>query len=556
MRAGGLMGLGAALAACTSNTPAPTNTSAPAANPPAAASPSAAAGAGTRGNGNDAARLFFNPIQPSSKDDLVLADGFKYTVIRSWGDPVNATGQFGFNNDFIAYFPIDMLQGGKNSSDGLLWVNHEYPDPKFISNYLDPKVPKTKQQIEAEKKSVGGSILRVKQTSGAWAFVDDPQYNRRIDANTPIELTGPARGSAAVGGATTVTGTVANCAGGQTPWGTALSCEENYQDYSPDPDKNGYGWKQAGDPFVDEHYGWVVEVDPFDQNSVPRKHTALGRFRHEGAEVVISKATNKVVVYMGDDKVDECVYKFVSKGAYNLSDRAANLKLLEEGTLYVADFANGKWLPLDWEKDQKLQDKYKDQAEVLVKCQEAAKLIGGTRTDRPEDIAINPQDGTVYIAFTNNTDHGNFHGHILRLTESGFNPEATDFSWETFVQGGPQSGISSPDNLVFDRAGNLWVVLDISSSRLNKGIYAPFKNNGLFVIPTVGPYRGQVFQFGSGPVECEMTGTWFTPDEKTLFVAVQHPGEESKDPRKPSSTWPKGGNNMPLPSIVAITGFK
>ena len=189
-------------------------------------------------------------------------------------------------------------------------------------------------------------------------------------------------------------------------------------------------------------------------------------------------------------------------------------------------------------------------------------LVGGTPTDRPEDVEINPIDGTIYIAHTNNDKHGNFHGHITRFVEANDDLASLEFDFEIFAAGGKQSGFSAPDNLTFDTQGNLWTVTDISSSKLNGGIYKHFKNNGMFVIPTI-PYKnvkedevGEAYQFASAPLEAEMTGPCFTPDETTLFLSVQHPGENTEDAKKPTSMWPhRKGDTMPRPTVVAITGF-
>ncbi len=504
--------------------------------------------------------LKFSPIAPTLADELVLPSGYGYNVIRSWGDYVVGGEKFGFNNDYIAYFPIDLLSGGKSSTDGLLWVNHEYVSPMFVSGRAGDVNPTFAQLIE-EKAAVGGTVMRVRKSAGgSWEFVDDPTYNRRVTAWTLIDLDGPAAGSPDVFGATEVQGTLANCAGGYTPWGTALSAEENFQDYGPDASKGGYGWgKTSGDNrfFTEQHYGWIVEIDPFDKSRKPVKHTALGRFRHENATVTLS-SSGKAVVYMGYDKADECVFKFISKGTYNPGNREANLKLLSEGTLYAADFANGKWISLDIASQSKLQEKYKTQAAVLVNAGEAAKLVGATPTDRPEDIDVNPADKSVFIAFTNNAAHSNFHGHITRLVETGSDAESLSFDWEVYATGGGQkdSGFSSPDNLIFDKNNNLWVFCDVSSNRAGKGIYKFAGNNGIYVIPTSGPQAGVAYRFGSGPAESELTGPAFTPDFSTLFLSVQHPGEDSPSMDKLTSHWPGGGSEVPRPSVVAITGFK
>lgn len=495
-------------------------------------------------NSGGGTQAFFKPIEPTDKDDVVLPEGFEYKVIRAWGDPVTSDQEFGFNNDYVAYFPIDAPDGGDNSEGGILWVNHEYADSKWVSGFnVDGDL--NKEQIAKEKASVGGSVIRVRKEDYGWKFVESDGYNRRIDADTPMDLTGPAAGSESVKGAKEVVGTLGNCGGGVTSWNTILSCEENYQYYygertpkdaDDDEATADATWLNADKTHPPEHYGWVVEVDPFDKGSKPRKHTWLGRIKHENAAVTTSK-DDKVVVYTGHDDEDECIYKFVSSGTYKEGDREANMELFSDGMLYVADFANGRWVALDFENNDLFKkNDFRDQANVLTRAPDAAKLTEeedgppiGTPMDRCEDIEIDPENKQVYCALTNNENHGNFYGQIIRITENGDDPAAEEFSFEVFAAGGPQTGFASPDNLAFDRSNNLWIVTDISSSSQNQGIYKSFKNNGAFFVPagTAGP-GGEVYQFASGPVESEMTGPFFTPDGKTLFLAVQHPGEESE----------------------------
>lgn len=514
-------------------------------------------------------QAFFKPIEPTAEDDLILAENFKYDIIRKWGDPVTSDRNYGYNNDYVAYFPIDAKDGGDNSEDGLLWINHEYVDSKWVSGFNSDEEDRNEEQIRKEKAAVGGSVVRVQKDGDSWKFIEDDDHNRRIDADTPIDLTGPAAGSEGVKGAKEVVGTLGNCGGGVTPWNTVLSCEENYQYYygsrtpknaEDDEATADATWLGAENTQPPEHYGWVVEIDPFDSGSKPRKHTWLGRIRHENSAVRASEG-QKVVVYTGHDEEDERIYKFVSKRNYNPDDREANKELLSDGMLYVADFGNGKWVPLDFKNDSIFKDSgFKDQADVLVRAPEAAALNReegdppiGTPMDRCEDIEVHPETGDVYCALTNNELHGNFYGQIIRLRESDNDPTGEDFTYEVFAAGGPQTGFASPDNLAFDNGGNLWIVTDISSSSQNQGIYKPFKNNGAFFMPkgTAGP-GGEVYQFASGPIESELTGPFFTPDGKTLFLSVQHPGEESGNTDNPTSTWPDG--DIPRPAVVAITG--
>ncbi|MBC8077640.1 MAG: DUF839 domain-containing protein, partial [Chloroflexales bacterium] len=507
----------------------------------------------------------------TTADDIVLPRGYRYNVVAHWGHDIGTGTPMGFNHDWNGFFPMDLLAKGTDanaphtgflgrglsSSDGLLVTNHEYVNPMIVSGYAGSGEKSAEQQI-AEQDAVGMSVLRIKRAAnGNWNFVIDEQYNRNITGRTPMLLTGPAAG---IDGGPEAVGTLGNCSGGMTPWGTALSCEENFQDYAAAA-PNGYGWDAA--TYGKSHYGWVVEVDPYDKASTPRKHTAMGRFRHENVAVRVG-ADNTVVAYMGDDLADSCVYKFVADRKFAPGDRAANLGILESGKLYAADFQNGTWLLLDYDSQKALQDAknatgaavFTSQVDVLANARAAAIALRATPVDRPEDLEINPLDNSLFIALTNNAGHGNFHGQIVRLAESGNDPAATAFEWSVFATGGPQSGFSSPDNLVFDGTGNLWMVTDISSSRVNKGIYKFQGNNALFFFRTTGADAGVAYQFASGPVESEMTGLQWTPDGSTLFLSVQHPGEESRSMSALTSRWPNGGSDVPRPAVVAITGFR
>jgi secreted PhoX family phosphatase len=491
--------------------------------------------------------LNFKPIKPSEKDELVLPRGYKYDVVAAYGDVINPAGDtFGYNNDFTMFFPIQ----GSNQR-GLLWVNHEYSSDMWVTG--SPKNGKySKEQIEKLLYTQGGSIIEVYQDEdGAWKMDTKSQFARRITGLTPFRLTGPARGSKAVGNVDIVQGTFANCSGGKTLWNTVLSAEENYESTSEAASLN------------EKHYGWIVEVDPFNASFSPRKHTALGRFHHENSAMGLTN-DGRIAVYMGDDKTDACVYKFISKNKYVKSRKQSNSDLLEEGTLYAANMSKGTWVALTIEavlaaaKDNKdVLAKFQTQADVLVNAHDAAVLLGATPTDRPEDVEISPFDKSVFIAHTNNSKHGNMHGHITRFLEENDDLGSLIFDFEIFACGGRQSGFSAPDNLTFDSDANLWTVTDISTSSVNKGIFSSFKNNGVFVIPTSGAAMGEAYQFASAPVEAELTGPCFTDDETTLFLAVQHPGEQTEDSKNPTSMWPhRKGDNQPRPSVVAITGFK
>lgn len=488
-------------------------------------------------------------LDASNKDDLLLTEGLDYQVVIKWGDQMTAEETFGFNNDFTCFIPFDE----SNPDDGLLWVNHEYINPLFVSDfnyreYENPRAHRTLEQVDKEMYNVGGSIVRIKKKDGVWTVVENDPYNKRLTAQTPIEL----NWDTPVLGKTTVFGTHSNCSGGITPWNTFITCEENYDSYfgETEYDENNvpskrpsiYGWENFYD-YPPEHYGWVVEIDP--KTAKAKKHIALGRFAHECC-TLYELEDKRVVAYTGDDSNNEHLYKFISSEPGSL----------KEGTLYVADTEKGRWLPLDWESQEILKKRFKDQTEVLIRAREAAKLLGATPLNRPEDIEIDPISGNIFVSLTNNKSKDDYHGSILKIEEENGAFDALSFKASTYLAGGAENGFSCPDNLAFDMAGNLWMTSDMSGSSMNKedGPYMPFKNNSLFVIPRHGEDAGKVIRVASAPNDAELTGPWFAPDGKTLFLSVQHPGEQTKDLNKPSSQWPFDEDGIPKPAVVAITG--
>ncbi|OCK42661.1 alkaline phosphatase [Tenacibaculum soleae] len=482
-------------------------------------------------------------ITASDKDDLILANGLDYHTIIKWGDAISNTDTFGFNNDYTCFIPFNE----DNPKDGLLWVNHEYINPLFVSDFHNQQ-EKTKEQVDKEMYNVGGSIVRIKQENGVWQVVKNDSHNRRITAQTDIAL----NWDSPIKGKTSVKGTLANCSGGITPWKTFITCEENYDAFFGEIEydkknleshrKSDYGWEKFYN-YPPEHYGWVVEVNPKEGKA--QKHIALGRFAHECC-TLYELEDKRVVAYTADDKNDEHLYKFISS-------KPSSLK---EGTLYVADTINGNWLALDWENQPILKETFKNQTEVLIRAREAAKLIGATQLNRPEDIEIDPITGHIFVTLTNNKPKGDFHGSILKIEETNGDFDSLTFNASTYLAGGEENGFSCPDNLAFDMAGNLWITSDMSGSSMNKSKkpYMPFKNNSLFVIPRLGKDAGKVIRVASAPTDAELTGPWFSPDGKTLFLSVQHPGEQTKSLKKPTSTWPFDGDNIPKPAVVAITG--
>ena len=496
-----------------------------------------------KGAAKSTARL--KAILPSELDELALADGLSYEVLIKWGDNISKKAKFGFNNDYTAFIPLDK----NNPDDGLLWVNHEYVDARFVSNFTESDISKkTKRQVEREMDNVGGSILRVKKINGKWQVVKNDPLNRRITGKTDI----PFNWSEPIMGKKSGMGTLANCSGGITPWGTILTCEENYDSFYGERNyetgerklsryDNGWHLHYDNPP---EHYGWVVEVDL--QTGKAQKHIALGRCAHECATVK-ELPDGRLVVYTGDDSVNQFLYKFISSKPGSLS----------EGTLYAASTQMGKWISLKYDEQPVLQKLFKNQTEVLIRLREAAKYLGATPLNRPEDIEINPANGDVLVALTNNTTVDDYHGSILKVVEKDGRHDALEFTASTFLAGGKENNFACPDNMAFDPKGNLWFTSDMSGSVMNrpdKPQYLDFKNNSLFVVPIAGEHAGKPVRVANAPTHAEFTGPFFSPDGSTLFLSVQHPGEYSRSLSELSSHWPGGGSSIPRPAVVAVYG--
>ena len=476
--------------------------------------------------------LHFATIAPDDRDDLVLAEGFEYNVILEEGASLGKNLVFGSNNDYLAFFPFD-----KKATEGLLWVNNESPGNIRPASGSQ----RTRKNIDLERSQVGASVVHIKKHLSRWKMVPDSPHNRRLDGTTPIPLIAPRP----IEGSRIAEGTIANCGGGVTPWKTVLTCEENYDHYYGErefPSKKLTKAKYHWDKFYKnppEHYGFVVEVDPMTGKG--HKLTSLGRFAHESATVARAK-NGRVVVYSGDDINGGFLYKFIS-----LRDDS-----LREGELFVADLKRGRWLSLAHHKSVILRKHFKDQLDVLLHCRAAGEMLGATPLARPEDIEVHPHSGEVFVALTNHLTRLNFYGSILKIAEEGGNHGASRFQAQEFLAGGKD--FACPDNLAFDPRGNLWMVTDISEITMNRFPYGRFKNNGLFYIPLAGTLSGQAFQIASAPVDAELTGITFSPDEESLFVSVQHPGKKSKYPHKLTSHWPGGGSTIPKSAVVEIYG--
>lgn len=566
--------------------------------------------------------LGFTGVPISSADKLVIPPEYTANILYKWGDATGVAGalpaflpdasnsaaeqalQAGMHHDGMHFFPLNT-----NGRSGLLVMNHEYTDEKLL--HTDGVSVWTAEKVRKSQHAMGVSVIEVALTASGWQQVLPSRYARRIHGNTAMRISGPVKGDKLMQttlnpAGDAVFGTFANCAMGVTPWGTYLTCEENFQGYfggakdkgfKPDAAQQRYG-TQAGGEWVDwfkfderfdmnrhpneaNRFGWVVEIDPMDPTSTPIKRTALGRKRQESATCTLTQ-DGRVAVYMGDDSRFEYIYKFISRDKVQPGGYAANATLLDHGTLYAARFdanGTGQWLELTHSQNGqgKLtpENGFANQAEVLVKSRLAADAMGATKMDRPEWIAVHPQTGEVYVTLTNNIQRGgkdrpgadaanprdsNAYGHITRWREKGKDGHkdagALRFDWDHFVLAGdptqanaqvrypqnPGEGediFGAPDGLHFDAGGLLWIQTDIAGQAIGKGAYAKLGNNAMLCADL---QTGRIKRFLTGPAGCEITGCVVTPDRKTVFVNIQHPGEASDEGGgSHNSTWPTGG---------------
>ncbi len=569
--------------------------------------------------------LGFKGIPASTADTVQIAAGYTATVFAPWGTPLfkgdpawkkdagdgaaAQARQAGDNHDGIHFFSI----GGSND-EGLLVMNHEYTtvDKGAYTWLFGPggTEPWSADKASKAMNAHGVSVIHiVRNGAGKWEIKLDSQYNRRITASTEMALTGPAAGhgllkTSADPSGRRVLGTFNNCGNGWTPWNTYLACEENFNNYfgttsgadkrdaaqkryGISPQGSEYRWEEfvdrfdyAKEPNESNRHGWIVEIDPFDPKSVPKKQTALGRFKHENAACTLS-ADQRIVVYMGDDQRDDYIYKFVSDGVYQ--EGGDNSSLLDAGKLYVARFndgqagegymGGGEWLLLDKSANAALASdaKFASQAEVLIHARLAADAVGATKMDRPEWVSVHPMTGEVYATLTNNDQRktvdaanprpANVYGQIIRWREAGGDAAATRFEWDLFVLAGnpikytdrknlksgsatitADNAFNSPDGLAFDTAGRLWIQTDGKYS--NSGDYEGQGNNQMLC---ADPVSREIRRFLVGPRECEVTGIAFTPDSRCMFVNIQHPGEGG------DSHWPDGGAALPRSATLIIT---
>ncbi|GAA2989698.1 secreted PhoX family phosphatase [Microbacterium terrae] len=634
-----LLGMGAAAAVAVG---IGLESGAPTSSPVAAGVGGAGASFGGGGGGAAGRGLAFDAIAPVDRlvDAFTVPQGFAWEPLVRWGDPLFKKSpafdfaaqspeaqaqQFGYNCDYL-----DIIADG-NRRSGVLVTNHEYVNPGIMFTPTTDAA-ELRRRGDIYKMAQGMAVVELarKRDGGRWKYVQGGRRNRRITVETTFELTGPAAGSDLVKTKADrkgrhVKGTLGNCAGGTTPWGTVLSGEENFNGYfawaadtagqkryqASASTSTSTGW-ETYDPRFDAHsadyvnepnrFGWIVEIDPQDPKSTPRKHTAMGRMKHEGANVIVGR-DGHVVAYMGDDERNDYLYKFVSKNRYDgrkgNSARKHNMRLLEEGDLFVAKFTgdspaaeitgtgalpsdgafdgSGTWIPLTRGGRSAVPGMSID--EVLVYTRLAADAVGATKMDRPEDVEPNPKTGKVYVALTNNSQRGtasaldeanpvtgNRYGHVIELTETR-GQSGTTFGWSilllcgdpatnanTYFAGFPAdkvSPISCPDNVAFDSKGNLWISTDGAPSTIGY-------NDGLFLVPLEGAERGKVQQFLAVPREAETCGPVIHDRDGLVFVSVQHPGEDGAVGAQ-HSLFPDYGStakgavpDAPRPSVVQV----
>lgn len=575
--------------------------------------------------------------------------------------------RFGSNNDMLALFAAEYAFPPPRNPDRLiLCANNEYASAELMFPAIRSERDFTRAQIEAMYASIGVSIVELARESAGWTVQKNAApgqgKNRRITPFTPVRFTGPAADHRWIVAASAVVnavepganagevacGSAANCAGGLTPWGTYLTAEENFHDifagrgndttalgltdaaYALDVLSHGYPglyipavaapaqFNINENPYGPSLYGWIVEIDPHDPTATPKKRTALGRKKNECANTAIA-SDGRIAVYTGDDQRGEHLYKFVTRGRFDPNNRAANMDLLDEGDLYAAQFledGQGRWIKLTVDAANRAAEaqespvRFADQGDLVMRARDAARYLGATPMDRPEDVepVIDANwrgNGTVLIACTNNNERGfdtpgnprrespnprtaqnNLPGHILRIDEGDGDNASETFAWDVFalcgdpdatalttqsragaplhvsvdVGGEPTfSGdrFACPDNMFIDSTRRVWIATDG-----NDGIFADCNDSVLATQVDAAAPR-PVKRFLVGPVGAEICGPLMTPDERAFLCGIQHPGANDVTGADFStlrwtgnpvpSHFPDGGDSWPRSAVVIVT---
>jgi secreted PhoX family phosphatase len=558
-----------------------------------------------------ASRFPFTPIAAQTDGTIHVPEGYSWNVLAKWGDPLmseaegydvadggpveNSDKVFGENTDGMETFDFRGRQ--------LIAINHEYTNNDINLPAAQEETPANADDVMKLQNLQGVTVMEIAEGDDGWSVVVDSPFNRRITHNTPMKIVGPAAGhdllkTDADPTGTKSLGTMNNCGSGKTPWGTYLTCEENFngyfgstetaQDQKPVQLDRGYSrygigvdgwgydyhkWDERFDvsknPNEPHRVGWIVEIDPADPESTPVKHTGLGRFKHENAEVTVAP-DGRIVVYMGDDERGEFLYRFVSNGTYTPGGSTEGL--LDDGTLYAAKFnddGTGEWLPLTAESTGM------DAAEVLIFSRMAASAVGATTMDRPEWVASSPVAVEAYCCLTNNKNRGvkpnaggdetpvngpnpretNNYGQIVRWRPDNDDHAADGFAWDLYVMAGNPTVyemneyggsdnvnegnlFNSPDGMAIDSSGLVWIQTDGDDS--NEDEFAGMGNNQMLV---GDPVSGEIVRFLTGPKGSEVTGLAWSSDRRTMFVGIQHPG----------GTWPTMEEGaLPQSAVIAV----
>lgn len=520
-----------------------------------------------------------------------ISPDYQYEVLIPWGTSLKEgvpdyegsntrptalqqAEQVGIGHDGMWFFPFR----GSNTR-GLLAINHEFGRNSHV---LGKNAPESLEDVRVSQHAHGVSVVEIRKVGSSWQLVKGSMYNRRIHGNTPVEFSGPVALSDLIMPVNNAMGTLNNCANGYTPWGTYLTCEENFNGYfgsNSDGDRSveqkrygignssGYAWfmfdprfdlDSGVAPNEDNRFGWIVEVDPFDPKSTPFKRTALGRFKHEGIAIVEGRG-GRIVGYMGDDQRFDYIYKFVSEGNWK-SMRAQGLSPLDHGTLYAAKFnedGSGEWLELS-RNNSAIAARFETEAEVLTFARIAADLAGATPMDRPEWTTVAP-NGDVYCALTNNTARTvadaanplapNADGHIIRWHDSEQHT-GLNFTWDIFIiakdthDDGDERTFSDPDGIWIDPDGRIFIQTDGGQK---KGL-----NNQMVVASTYDSGKDMdVRRLFSGVTGDEITGIAVTPDRRTMFINTQHPG--NGNPADTNFPAAQGSGLIPRDCTIVIT---